>query len=71
MNKVKGTFRVDVVNCPRCGGDHGDLWVKGFEGGGPSGYTHFSVCPEEVQPILLRVLCEGQSTRISFSGGKK
>ena len=55
---------VDVGHCARCGKDHADLGfarfkrpcqkdtVNGFE------WTHWAMCPETKEPILLRISIE-------------
>ncbi len=57
-NETQKTFStaaitVTIKSCARCGGDHYDLVFKEMaESSGE--YTHFAMCPELSEPILLR-----------------
>jgi len=43
----------DVFHCVRCGKDHKQLEFKKLQNHG-SLFTHFAMCPNCAQPILLR-----------------
>ena len=50
---VHFTYKVKkLTNCARCGGTHEDIIF--FQLDIPSGeYTHYTLCPANLQPILL------------------
>jgi len=54
-DKVKSTsIYVDVKNCARCDQDHVSLMFTKFTN--PiDDWTHFSICPYNKEPILLKV----------------
>ena len=49
-------------DCPRCGGEHStSTYAQAFKKPIAGGYTHFVMCPDRQQPVLLRVLGEEES----------
>ena len=50
----KGQIHVTFHHCARCGGEHKRIVTAKFTK--PCGiFTHYSVCPETGEPILVRV----------------
>lgn len=58
------TVTTTLVHCARCGGHHDNLPFKIFtrpvmeHADIRPAYTHWAMCPESKQPILLKVLPE-------------
>lgn len=50
-------FTTDVEDCARCGGDH-EIVASPFTRP-PENYSHYAVCPETEEPILVAVLDDG------------
>jgi hypothetical protein len=49
------TVNVDIKNCPRCGQDHEDVEFTRFGDNPVAGFTHFGACPDNGEPILIKV----------------
>lgn len=59
-----GKIKVDVSNCARCNGNHTGLWftqlTNEMPDSGGFAWTHWAPCPENGEPVLLRlVLVDG------------
>jgi hypothetical protein len=53
-------FRTDVKNCARCGGNHDQLLFCKFQQAPPD-HTHWASCPATDEPILLKIVDDGES----------
>ena len=54
INKSGSFGTVNVSKCARCGLDHGGLDMMKFTNP-PEFATHYSVCPETGEPILMKI----------------
>ena len=47
---------VDVKNCARCGQNHDKMSFLKFIGPPQEAhYTHYCICPQTLEPILMRI----------------
>ena len=51
------TLVVKVSSCARCLGDHDSVTFQPFTTP-PEGFTHFGLCPENKEPILMVVVLD-------------
>jgi len=49
-------MKTDIVNCARCGEDHAGMEFQEFVQKPDTGHTHWAMCPEIEQPILLVIV---------------
>jgi len=62
----KKEFTIAVLSCARCGKDHPRVLFKKFtrpvkddsEGILSSAYTHWGMCPNKKEPILLTIVAK-------------
>jgi hypothetical protein len=55
-------IKIDLVSCARCGRDHAQLEFASLANG-QDGFTHWSLCPTSLQPVLLKMVEEGVEVR--------
>lgn len=55
-----GVMKIDVLNCARCDGVHLQIEVEPFRGVANPVYSHWCLCPESKQPILVRFETVGE-----------
>jgi hypothetical protein len=53
------TFKTSIVCCARCQQDHADLEFRELNNPGEIKASHWSLCPTNGQPILLRIAKDG------------
>jgi hypothetical protein len=47
---------VDIKKCARCGQDHDKMsFLKFTKPPLESHYTHFCICPQTLEPVLMRI----------------
>jgi hypothetical protein len=61
MKKLITTY---VRNCARCGKDHPGLTFNIFAENPPRPFTHWAICPEKIEPILM-IAVETNSERVA------
>ena len=49
-----GFLTVDLKHCARCGGDHEQLVFRALTQPTHDGWTHWTPCPANGEPILLK-----------------